>query len=110
MQSPKTAAGESERTKPEWISSSLQRGSIEHEVSVALCEEGNDLVVASAGFHLLTNLPPEIDRELRPRLGEGLVLADETAHLLRERVDTPVQFCVGVIERRTGADGREDDE
>jgi hypothetical protein len=92
IQCDEAASQEHERTKPERVCTRLQRRTVEYEVSVTVCEKSRDVLVASAGLHLLAYFASQIDRKLGPRIRERLVLADETANVLHERSEPAVEL------------------
>src|SRR6266516_6153373 len=70
-----------QRPEPQQQRRELERRTIQDEVAVTGDHVVDDFRVARAPSHLLPYLVPEILGERRVRIGEGLVLADETAQL-----------------------------
>ena len=78
--------GERRRGRLEKHGRGLERGPIEHEVAVAFDHVLADLGIASSLRDLRADLVAQVEGERRVRVGDGLVLADEAAQLLGERL------------------------
>src|SRR5260370_30802 len=71
-----------EWSAPKSQSFGLQRRVEAHELAVAVCHEIEYGVIALAGDQHLAHLLPKIDGKIGIRVGDGLVLTDETAKFL----------------------------
>ncbi len=107
MKRGQTAGQQDERAEPERVRAGFERRPVADEVAIALGQKRENLVVAPPLLHLGANLAPQIDGEIRLRVGEGFVLADEAPELLTEEGQPFLERGMsrgGRGERKTGQD------
>src|ERR1700728_778229 len=80
-----------ERSAPDEQGLGLQRRAEAHEFTVAIGHETEYRIVAFAGNQQFAHLPAKIDGQIGVRVGDGLVLADETAQFLSDGLETCLQ-------------------
>src|SRR5678816_4629965 len=81
-----------ERTEPERIGLRRYAGTVQDEVAIPVCKECGDLCVTSSRNHLFPDLLAQIVGKIGMRIRNGLILANETAKLLRECHDALVEI------------------
>src|SRR3546814_12766680 len=63
----------------------LERWPVQHEITVAIGQIALDLGITLARGNLRVNLPAQVVRQLCTGIGDGLVLAHQAAHFMRQR-------------------------
>lgn len=90
------------RAEPQQIRQRFDRRTVQDEIAIALHEIVLHVGLGGAGTQFFANLAAQVDGQVGVGIGEGLVLADEAAQLLRQRMDAGVEIGV----RRCGTGGR----
>src|SRR5690606_13882213 len=78
----------------------LHGRTVKHEIAVTLGKERDDLLVAASGGNLFGDLLAQVAGEIGIGIGDGLVLADQAAQLVDQRLVT--RLLGGIIELLVG--------